>query len=179
MRWISVSLEALKRHALGRPDIPKALPQSRCRFLLLDQTIRWQCGDRGMLVTVGRMFSVMQQVMENTCHCCFQCKECSTGILWVVKGISWHDWFSSSLQFRIVEVGKNLRFPRFCRFPHIGFKYDDILTRLDTSYRSLCLLIFDLVIWDEQFSKPGWRCYGVSLYIIDIIAKSISISVNK
>lgn len=78
-----------------------------------------------------------------TCHCWFQCKECSSGILWVVKGISWHDWFSSSLQVRIVEVGRNLRFPRFCRFPHIGFKYDDIfLTRLDASYRSVCLLIF-------------------------------------
>ena len=77
-----------------------------------------------------------------------------------MKGISWHDWFSSSLQFRIVEVGKNLRFHRLCRCPHSGFKYDDILTRPDASYRSLCLLIFDLVIWDEQVSKPGWRCYG-------------------
>lgn len=108
----------------------------------------------GMLVTVGRMFSVMQQVMENT------------SLLVPMQGVqfrdslgcerfysNWHDWFSSSLQFRIVEVGKNLRFHRFCRFPHIGFKYDDILTRLGwTVFKTWVALLWTFIVYHRYHS---------------------------
>ncbi len=52
-----------------RPDIPKALQQSRCRFLLLDQTnIRWHCGDVGVLVGCFPWWSRWWK----TCHCWFR-----------------------------------------------------------------------------------------------------------